>query len=87
MIETAKRMAAMGALCAAASLAAQSAPAPAPATTDPEPGIVVNGKQVPAPSGNEVFNEARGISRSAPTRPMSSPCRASDNQCARAFSA
>ena len=66
MIGTAKRLAAVGALCAATSLAAQSAPAPAPATTTPDSGIVVTGKQEPAPKGNQVFDEARGISRLGP---------------------
>jgi len=66
MIETARRLAAIGALCAAASVAAQTTPSPAPATTDPGDCIVVNGKQEPAPKGNEVFDEARGIGRLGP---------------------
>jgi hypothetical protein len=65
MIGTARRLATLGALCAAASLAAQSAPAPAPANTDSDPGIVVNGK-AQAPGSKDVFNEALGVSRIGP---------------------
>jgi hypothetical protein len=68
MWRTARWLAAIGALCATPPLAAQTAPAapnaPAeqPAT---DPGIVVNGKTQP-PSGHEVYDEARGISRVRP---------------------
>jgi hypothetical protein len=61
MLGTAKRLAAISALCAAGSLAAQSAPADRPPS---EPGIVVTGKT--PPKSNEVFDEARAISRVGP---------------------
>ena len=49
-----------GALCASVPLAAQSAPQAVPPPVDET--IVVTGKQQKAPSGNEVFDEAREIS-------------------------
>ena len=54
-------LAGIGTLFVGASLAAQTAP-PVPS---PPAGIVVNGK-VQTPGGNDVFNEARGISRLGP---------------------
>ena len=66
MIGGVRRLAAVGALGAAASLAAQTTPSPAPAPATPDSGIVVNGKEAQAPKGSEVFNEARGISRLGP---------------------
>jgi hypothetical protein len=57
-------------LCAAQPLAAQTVPAdPQAAPEQPagqpaaDPGIVVTGKQAQAPSRNEVFEQARGVSR------------------------
>jgi hypothetical protein len=60
---TARWLGAIGAFCAAWPLAAQTAPAQAPAS---EPAIVVTGKHPQAPSSNEVFEEARGVSRVSP---------------------
>lgn len=60
MRRTARWLAILGALASAAPLAAQTAPAD---PTAAEPGIVVNGRQAQAPDGNEVFDEARSISR------------------------
>jgi len=58
-------LAGIGALFVGCSLAAQTAPpAPSPQAPD-DPGIVVNGK-AQTPGGNDVFNEARGISRVGP---------------------
>lgn len=66
-------LAAMTALCAAAPLTAQSAPSTEPAQAqaapaDPQPSgneIVVTGKTA-RPSGNQVFDEARDITRINP---------------------
>jgi hypothetical protein len=59
MRRSARRLAIAGAFCAAVPLAAQT---PSPEQPAEEPGIVVNGR-AQTPSGNEVFDEARGISR------------------------
>lgn len=59
MRRTAQWLTALGALWVAPPLAAQEAPAGQAAD---ESGIVVNGK-AQAPNGNEVFEQARGISR------------------------
>lgn len=61
MTGMARWLAAIGALCSAATLAAQTAPAVQPAS---EPGIVVTGKA--PPKSSQVFDEARGISRTRP---------------------
>ena len=61
MTRTGRWLAIASALCASMPLAAQSAPqAPPPPVDDT---IVVTGKQQKAPSGNEVFDEAREVSR------------------------
>lgn len=58
---------ASAALWAMPPLAAQTAPAQASADEAPlNSTIVVTGKQAQAPTGNEVLNEARGISRLGP---------------------
>ncbi len=61
MIATARGLAAIGALCAAGSLAAQDVPAEPPAS---EPGIVVTGKT--PPKASQVYEQARGVSRLGP---------------------
>jgi hypothetical protein len=59
MNELARCLTLAGALCAAASLAAQDLPAEPPVA---DPGIVVTGKSQPK-SGNEAFDEVRKLSR------------------------
>lgn len=73
MRRTARWLAALGALCVAQPLAAQTPPAEPNTTPDrpadqpaSDPGIVVTGKPTQAASGSEVFEQARGISRVGP---------------------
>lgn len=67
MAGTARLLVALGALFAAAPLAAQSAPPPAAANDQAAPAtgseIVVAGKQAQEPTPKEVLDEARGITR------------------------